>query len=362
MADLLRSVRTRVAREWESPRAPAAAGALASGYRGLLRAREWFYRQQVLRSRTLPCAVVSIGNLTVGGTGKTPAVEHAARTLADLGARPAIVSRGYGRRTTGVRVVADGRAVLLGPHEAGDEPFLLARRLPGVPVVVGASRYEAARLALDRFGVSAVVVDDGFQHRSLVKDVEVVLVRAASPLGNGLVLPAGPLREPVTALGRADLIVATAPDGCESVAEVEALAARHAPGIPVLAARHQPVEVWEAGGAERRPAAHLAGRRLLGFAGIAWPAGFRRTLESMGVALAGFEAFPDHVWYRREDVERLCDRALAAGAEGLVTTEKDGVRLSDLPRAPVPLYVLGVRFALCGGDEVWRHTLARALR
>src|SRR5574341_949289 len=134
-----------------------------------------------------PCPVVSIGNLTVGGTGKTPAVEIAVQTLSSLGHRPAVVSRGYGRQTRGIQVVADTASIRLDADEAGDEPFLLARRLPGVPVVVGGNRYETARLAIDRFGVTAIVLDDAFQHRTLKKTLEIVMAwkRASSPVEAG---------------------------------------------------------------------------------------------------------------------------------------------------------------------------------
>jgi tetraacyldisaccharide 4'-kinase len=362
VSSLGRGVRARLVRGWEDGAPPGGGRVLAGGYRGLLRARQWLYDRQILTSRPLPCAVISIGNLTVGGTGKTPAVEHAVRTLLTLGARPAVVSRGYGRRSTGVQVVADGRGVLLAPRDAGDEPFLLARRLPGVPVVVGANRYEAARLALDRFGVSAVVLDDGFQQRSLRKDLEIVLVRAANPWGNGRLFPAGPLREPVEALARAHLIVVSGAAGLEAVSSVAAVAARHAPGVPVAAAHHEAVECWEALRMIREPASALADRRLFGFAGIAWPGDFRRTLEELGVDLAGFEAFPDHFWYARTDLDRLAGRARAVGAEGLVTTEKDWVRLGSLPVSPLSLYALDVRLVLDSGADRWREALARLLR
>ncbi len=362
MSRLFRGVRSRLTREWEGGESPRAARALAGGYRKLLRAREWLYGRRVLRSRALPCPVVSVGNLTVGGTGKTPAVEHAARTLAELGARPAVVSRGYGRRLQDVRIVADGRSILLGARDAGDEPLLLARRLPGIPVIVGANRYEAGRLAVDRLGASAVVLDDGFQHRSLVKDLEIVLVRAASPWGNGRLLPAGPLREPVEALARADLIIASGASCAEEIEHVAEAASRYAPGVPVVGARHEPVDCWDAGTLSRAPAASLRDKRLVGFAGIAWPEGFRRTLAALGVTLAGFEAFPDHFWYESADLERLSRRATEAGADGLVTTEKDWVRFGALALPTQPLWILGIRLALNGGDALFRDALRRTIR
>jgi tetraacyldisaccharide 4'-kinase len=348
---------------WQGGFGPATArvlGAAGRGYRGLLGTRDWLYARGVLKCRRLGCPVVSVGNLTVGGTGKTPAVELAVRTLTDLGHRPAVVSRGYGRRSHGVQIVADAASIRLDAEEGGDEPFLLARRLPGVPVVVGGNRYEAGRHAIERFGVGAIVLDDGFQHRTLAKDLEVVMARARTPWGNGRLLPAGPLREPLAALRRAGLIVVTGARGPDDVGEVAEAARRHAPGTPVLAARHVPTECWESGAMQYLPVESLLGKRLLVFAGIAAPEGFRRTLEETGVVESGFVRFADHHWYSREELRALDARAAASGADGLVTTEKDWVRLRRLPAVKRPVYVIGIRLVLLSGEAQWVAAFERA--
>src|SRR3989441_419014 len=245
----------RFLRGWEEgfPKGPARLlGAAGKGYSGLLGAREWLYARGVLKSRALPVPVVPVGNLTGGGTGKTRAVEVAVQTLTDLGYRPAVVSRGYGRRTGGVQVVADAASIRLDAEEAGDEPFLLARRLPGVPVVVGSKRYDSARLAVQRFGVTAVVLDDAFRHRTLTKDLEIVMARARNPWGNGALLPAGPLREPLAALRRAHLVVATGAPRPEEAAAVVSAVNEWAPGVPVLTAVYALAEGGE--GNRMRPA------------------------------------------------------------------------------------------------------------
>ena len=353
----------RVVQGWEhgfSGGARIVLSALVGGYRGLLGAREWLYGRGLLRSRTLSCPVVSIGNLTVGGTGKTPAVDLAAGTLADLGRRVAIVSRGYGRRSSGIQVVADTASIRLDPVDAGDEPFLLARRLPGVPVVVGANRYDAARLAVERFGATAIVLDDGFQHRTLAKDLEVVMTRARRPWGNRRPLPHGPLREPLTALARADLIVAAGADRVEDAEEVREAARRHAPGVPVVAARYVPVESWEAERMRPHPLGDLATRRLLAFAGIASPESFARTLDTLHVEVADFATFADHHWYTAGDLAALDARAAALGAEGLVTTEKDWVRLRGVARAGRPIHVVSVRLELLDAAREWQRVFERA--
>jgi tetraacyldisaccharide 4'-kinase len=353
----------RVMDGWQRGFGPATARVLdvaAGGYRGLLGTRDWLYARGLLKCRRLDCPVVSVGNLTIGGTGKTPAVELAVRTLMDLGHRPAVVSRGYGRRTRGVQIVADAASIRLDAEEGGDEPFLLARRLPGVPVVVGGNRYEAGRHAIERFGVSAIVLDDAFQHRTLVKDVEIVMARARAPWGNGRLLPGGPLREPLRALGRAGLIVVTGARGADDVAEVAEAARRWAPHAPVIAARHVPTECWEAGPMRYLPVQGLAGKRLLVFAGIGAPDGFRRTLQETGVVETGFARFADHHWYSVPELRALDARAAAGGAEGLVTTEKDWVRLRRLPPVKHPVYVIAVRLALLSGETEWRAAFERA--
>jgi tetraacyldisaccharide 4'-kinase len=356
-------VRERVTRAWHGGVGPTAArvlGVASGGYRGLLGAREWLYARGVLASRALGVPVVSIGNLTVGGTGKTPAVELAVRTLKEFGHRPAVLSRGYGRRGHGIQVVADAVSTRLDAEEAGDEPFVLARRLPGVPIVVGPNRHAAGRHAVERFGVSAIVLDDGFQHRTLAKDLEIVMARARAPWGNGRLLPGGPLREPLAALGRAHLIVVTAARAAEDVGEVAATAREHAPGVPVLAARHVASECWEAGAMRLLGPDVLRGQKLFAFAGIGAPDGFRQTLAETGALEAGFARFADHHWYTLEELGTLERRAQAASAVGLVTTEKDWARLRQFPARAVPLYVLGVRLALVSGEAEWRAAFARA--
>ena len=354
---------SRLTRGWEEGFPPGPARLLAvagGGYRGLLGAREWLYARGILTSRVLPCPVVSVGNLTVGGTGKTPAVEIAVQTLTSLGHRPGVVSRGFGRRTRGIHVVADTASIRLDADEAGDEPFLLARRLPGVPVVVGSNRFEAARLALERFGVTALVLDDAFQHRTLRKDLEIVMARARNPWGNGRLLPAGPLREPLAALRRADLVVATGAARPADADVVVATVDAHARGVPVLTAVFVPAECWEASRMRPVSLAELAGKRLVAFAGIASPVAFEGTLSGSGVSVAEFVRFADHHWYSSAETARLDGRARDLGVEGLITTEKDWVRLRKLPLPRSPLYVLSISLVLTSGADAWQAAFERA--
>ena len=354
--------RDRLTHGWEHGFPPGprlVLGVLTGGYRGLLWARECLYARGVLASRAVGCPVVSVGNLTVGGTGKTPAVELAVQTLSDLGHRPAVVSRGYRRRSRGIQIVADTASIRVDPEDAGDEPFLLARRLPGVPVVVASDRYAAARLARERFGVTAIVLDDGFQHRPLTKDLEIVMTRARQPWGNGRLLPAGPLREPLVALARANLIVVTGAAHPTDLEEVRRTATVHAPGAAVLGARYAPVECWEADRMRSQPLGALRGARLVAFAGIGTPGAFASTLADLGVAVVAMVTFPDHHWYGPEELDRLEQQALDMRADGLVTTEKDWVRLRRVRLPRRPLYIISVRLELTMGEDVWGRTFEK---
>jgi len=204
--------------------------------------------------------------------------------------------------------------------------------------VVGSNRHDAARVAIERFGVTAIVLDDGFQHRTLKKDLEIVMARARRPWGNGHLLPAGPLREPLGALSRADLVVATGALELGDAREVVDAVDEHAPRVPVITATLAPAECWEAGRMRSVRIAELAGKRLAAFAGIAAPAAFAETLRGIG----GDE------------------RAGELGVEALITTEKDWVRLRRLRLPRRPLYVLSVRLVVQTGETAWRQAFRRA--
>src|SRR6185503_17521310 len=341
---------------WEEGTHPVLAaglGALSVGYRAGLAVRGLAYDWRLLSTGRLPCPVVSLGNLTLGGSGKTPLVELAALTLVALGAAPAVVSRGYGRSTRGVHVVADRQGVRLGARSAGDEPLLLAERLPGIPVVVGENRFEAGRHALETLGASVILLDDGFQNRTIAKTLEILVVSARSPWGNGRLFPRGRLREPLSALRRAQLVIVTNPRGDEDVEAVTRTLRLHDSPAPVASARYEPVEARRVGDGTRLPLAELTRRRLLAFGGLAAPRSFMETAQGLGIPLAGFIEFGDHHWYTEGDLAELARRAAMAGAEGLITTEKDAMRLRDFPPLRLPLWILSVRMVLASGQAAW---------
>jgi tetraacyldisaccharide 4'-kinase len=296
--------------------------ALSLPYGAAIGLRNRLYDGGGLPRTKLPCPVISVGNLTVGGTGKTPLVMLLAELMQEAGWRPAILSRGFGGRSSrGVHVVSDGRRLLATPETAGDEPVLMARTLPSVPVLTGPDRVRTGKAALDRFGAKLLILDDAFQHRRLARDLDIVLTDLTLPFGNGCLLPAGPLREPVQALKRARIVIRTG-----SEAEVRTSPASADAGG--LRGFHRPCELVRGDGAERHLPAMLAGKRLLAFAGLGRPDAFRKTLAALGAEVADFLPYPDHHAYRRSDIEGIRQRAVAASAEFIVTTEKDAVRLA----------------------------------
>jgi tetraacyldisaccharide 4'-kinase len=299
---------------------------LSLPYCGVVAVRNGLYDSGLFRQMKLPCKVVSVGNITVGGTGKTPTVILLAKLLLEKGRRPAVLSRGYGARTKlAVNVVSDGNRILMGWHEAGDEPILIARSLSGVPVLTGPRRLLTGRTAIGHFGADVLILDDAFQYRALYRDLDIVLIDAERPFGNGRLLPGGPLREPREALDRGHLLIRTGggigPE--QPLSEVTAM--------PSFRGFHQPQGIVEGGTDRQFPPASLYGRKVCAFAGIGRPEAFQRSLNKLNLDIVSFQTFPDHHPYSRSDLDSLRQLAAKTGADRIVTTEKDGVRLTDFP-------------------------------
>ncbi len=324
--------------------------------------RRWAYRRGWLASERAAVPVISVGNLVVGGTGKTPCVERVCRLLQDMGARPAVLSRGYrGSSTAAAAVVGDGERVLLGWQEAGDEPVLLARSLPGVPVVIGRDRRAAARKAVEAFGVDVLVLDDGFQHLRLRRDLDLVTVDARNPFGNGACLPRGLLREWPRALADADMVLLTRTRGLppERIASLRGTVARYCPGIRILSTEHAPTGWVDLRTGELLPLEAVHGHKVLAFAGIGTPAAFFHDLKALGVRVVEGVPFPDHHPFTPEDRGKLVEWARLVHATALVTTEKDAVRLGT--GLPGDLRYLALRIELrVHGEEVLAEALRRA--
>ncbi len=307
---------------------------------------------------TLPFPVVSIGNLTVGGTGKTPTAIALAQEARRRGFQPVILTRGYRGKAKGPCFVSRGAGPLMSPRDAGDEPYLMAQRLRGVPIVKGADRYQAGMLAIrelsladEQTGDSACrplfILDDGFQHWRLHRDRDIVLVDAARPFGNGRLLPLGSLREPAEALGRADVIVMTRCSSDAGESELRDLLRRYNRRSPVFRAQHAVAAVRSAHGELLEPGS-LANRKAFGFCALGNPGSFRETIGSIGLALAGFRAFRDHHRFTEQDLSAVVADAAKAGADVIVTSEKDAVKMAHLA-LPQNLLIIEIEFVTGAG-------------
>lgn len=293
----------------------------ATLYGMVLRIRALLYQTGVLTIHKLPCPVISIGNITVGGTGKTPATMLIARELQRRGYRIAVLSRGYGGSLEGqIAAVSDGNSLLLGPEQAGDEPCLLAQSLPGLMVAIGTDRYQAGLMALERLKPDILLLDDGFQHIRLHRDLNILLLDSTRPFGNGWTLPLGLLREPRTALKRADLALFTRCLPGQVVPDF---------GLPCCCSEHRLTGFHCLETGEGLELEQLQQGRVAAFAGIADPAAFFDGLKGLGIELVTTLALPDHADYGAGQLA-LLERCIAEYKPNwLLTTEKDGVKLAD---------------------------------
>jgi tetraacyldisaccharide 4'-kinase len=350
-----------------SPAARVAASALNASarlYAGLLRLRQRLYRAGCFKTLSLKCKVISIGNITLGGAGKTPTTIYVANFLKHSGFRVAVLSRGYrGTKEREGGLVSDGNRIFMKPGDAGDEPCLIARRCPGVPVLVGKNRFETGRFAVLNFSAQVLILDDAFQHLALKRDINLVLLDASSPIGNGKLFPAGPLREPPTALGRGDIFVLT-----RCTRDDDPVSEEIAPflrGKPVFRCRHVPDRLIfrDAAGKESFcDTGYLAGRRILAFSGIARNSDFFSMLDSLNYRIAARRQYPDHYRYASRDLDPLARIAESAGAEAMITTEKDYEKLSGTVAGGLPIFALGIRVCFGKFETGFKNVLKRAIR
>ncbi|HSW64308.1 MAG TPA: tetraacyldisaccharide 4'-kinase [Dissulfurispiraceae bacterium] len=310
-------------------------------------------KRMLAAQKRLPYPVVSIGNLTVGGTGKTPAAIAVAEEAIRRGYAPVILTRGYRGKAKGPCFVSAGKGALLGVRDAGDEPVLIAERLPGVPVVKSQDRHAGGQFALEHLTDTPYaaqeqprilfILDDGFQHWKLARTIDIVLVDGTSPFGNRRLLPLGPLREPLSALRRSHLLAITKAPNEPLERELRQL---H-PQAGLCRAEYSVHELRASDG-NLLPAKALRGQRVLGFCGIANPKAFQMTLESLGAETAYFRSYPDHYVYNLRDVEQLSAAAGRHGCTFLITTEKDLVKLKSL-NLPVCVHAVAIGLSFSPG-------------
>ena len=337
-------------------------------YRGIIRIRVSLFRYHFLHSHRIGCPVVSIGNLTVGGTGKTPVVEKLARDLAARGRRVAILSRGYksikrrgtARRDTPARVVTEGGALLLDSKTAGDEPFMLAKNLRGVAVVVDKDRVECGRHAVAALGSDLLILDDGLQYLKLARRFDIVLIDREAPFGNDYLLPRGTLREPPEHLRRATHVLITKCNGSD-LGPLRQRIRKFNRTAPIIECRHRPVELQDLSTGEILPLESLAGLRAGAISAIASPESFEQGLRRLGVRLELTQSFADHHRYSRSELDRFLKRCVRRGLSCVLTTEKDAVRMPRLLNQEIPIRYLRIEIEILRGMEHWEELLGNLL-
>ena len=327
--------------------------------------RRWLYNNRLLRDKTLGVQVIAIGNLTVGGTGKTPVVEKFARELRDAGRTVAILSRGYRSKPaplhilllnkillredrTPPRVVSDGKSLLLDSEMAGDEPYMLASNLKDVVVLVDKDRVKSGRYAIEKFGCDTLLLDDGFQYWELRgRRHDVVLIDRQQPFGNEHLLPRGTLREPPSHLARAGTIFITKSDG--NTRELRERIARLNPSAAVIECMHHPLYLEDVFTGERGGLDLLRGKKVASLSGIAQPESFEQSLVKLGSALVYSKRFADHHRFSQQEILNVINRAKKRQAEVIVTTQKDAVRFPKIDRRDLPIYFMRVEIQIISG-------------
>jgi tetraacyldisaccharide 4'-kinase len=330
-----------------------------------VKGRRFLYKNRILRDTTLGVQVIAIGNLTVGGTGKTPVVEKFARELKDQGRTVAILSRGYRSKpppltkrlldkvflreeSTPPRVVSDGKSLLLDSEKAGDEPYMLASNLKDVVVLVDKDRVKSGRYAIEKFGCDTLLLDDGFQYWKLRgRRTDIVLIDCQQPFGNEFLLPRGTLREPASHLARAHTVFITKCDG-------DTNGLRHRltefnPTARIVECIHHPLYLEDVFTGERKPLDLVRGKRVAALSGIAQPESFEQSLAKLGCQLVYPRRFADHHRFTQQEVLKVINRSKQKQAELIITTQKDAVRFPKIDRRDLPIYFMRVEIKIISG-------------
>ncbi|MFC2149839.1 tetraacyldisaccharide 4'-kinase [Candidatus Auribacterota bacterium] len=345
--------------------------ALSKVYGLAVRLRIYLYKWGILRRKTLGCIIISVGNITVGGTGKTPHVEMLARALTEGKRKVAVLSRGYKRKkryslknifskewwTSVPLVVSDGREILMSSKEAGDEPYMLANMLPGVIVLVGKNRVKSGSYAIEKLGVDTLILDDGYQYLPLNRRLNVMLIDATNPFGNGHLLPRGILRESLKHLSRADMFVITKSEDTDTE-KIKALLKEKNSPAGIIESYYDPLRLVEIRSGEKKELGFLAGKRALVMTAIADPEGFEKLVRKLGADIADVRRFEDHHRYSWREVDGII-KETHKKADLIITTEKDSVRFPILENPLMPVYYLKVEVKIKSGERDLNDNIAR---
>lgn len=333
---------------------------------GIVKLRIFLYQKRVFRHKTLGCLIVVVGNLTLGGTGKTPVVERFARTLQAKGRKVAILSRGYMSKKEPLlkkywrllthrsdhppRIVSDGKNIHLDSENAGDEPYMLAKNLPGVVVLVDKNRVKAGAFAIKRFQVDTLILDDGFQYLPMKGQMNLLLIDQTNPFGNGALLPRGILREPISHLKRASFVFLTK-STLKPDTTLEANIKKHHPNVEIIACCHRPKFLRSIPQQKEYSLTTLKGMRIGYFCGIASPPSFEKFLEDQGAEIIIYQHFIDHHRFKRQEIERFLQAASEQKVQAIITTEKDFVRLPKDFVPTIPCFYLRMEIGILRGAK-----------
>ena len=346
--------------------------AISFGYGGLVKLRETLYKKGLLKSKTLLCPVISIGNITIGGTGKTPMTIYIAKLIKHLEYSVAIISRGYkGKAEKAGGVVCDGRTIFMTPDKAGDEPYMIAKTLKTVPVIVGQDRNKVGMLAIKRFNPDVLLLDDGFQHLKLNRDVDLVLLDSKEPFGNTYLFPKGTLREKTSALLRGDAVILTRSDlgKTESIDQIKNVV----PEKPIFHSLHIPYIYKIVTGSNRQSKDRFKvssgfgfevfnNTSAVAFSGIARNDDFLQTIESFNCEIRGFTRFPDHHEYTGKELGTIVKTALDLSVDFIFTTEKDYTRIAHKINWPINVAVIGVEISFGENELAFKSFIKTRLK
>ena len=325
---------------------------LALFYWGLVYWRNLFYHFGFFVIRSLPCPVISVGNISVGGTGKTPIVEHISIYLQSKGIRVGIISRGYGRKTTGTVTVTDGKIKPTFWQDVGDEPFLLAHALNNVPIVVDELRYRGGMFLIKKFKPDIIILDDGFQHRALHRDLDIVLINSKDTIRDQKLLPYGLLREPWYHLSRSDILILTK----TNIYKPQTFLIRKIKEtrLPMIKNTTKLDKTLRSVTNNKIPLKSIKNCKVYVFSAIGDPEGFIVSLNQTGMIICGKQIFPDHHTYNRMDIKKLEINAKRNGAEYLITTEKDLIKLDGF-NTDIPVYAVKIRLKFYPESKLERY-------
>ncbi|TDX59212.1 tetraacyldisaccharide 4'-kinase [Orenia marismortui] len=304
---------------------------LSSLYRSIIILRNKLYDWDIKKSKQLDAKVISIGNITVGGTGKTPIVQKLARTLSDKGYKVVVLNRGYKAKFSGeVGVVSNGKEILMSADEAGDEAYMLAASLKEIPIIIGSDRAKTGEYACAQFEADFIIMDDAFQHRQVARDYDIVVVDATNPFDNGYLLPRGKLREPLSGLKRGHFFLLTKVDqvGENKLKEIKKKLIKINAAAAIITTKHEPTYLRNLTN-QQRQSIDLASEKVLAVSGIGNPKSFEDTLKNLGADLVDKIRFADHHDYTKEEILQIFTQASEKNVDKIITTEKDAVSIDD---------------------------------